>query len=66
MNLRLDSEQAFKRKALRDLPSAWGLCVAIIVLSSGLLKFSTAYDWYRRDRRAWDLHRAPPTRLGAS
>lgn len=66
MNSRLDSEQAFKRKALSDLSPAWELRVPIIVLSSGLLKSSTDYGWYRRDRGAWDLHRAPPTRLGAS
>jgi hypothetical protein len=66
MNLRPDSKQALKRKALRDLSPAWELRVPIIVLSRGLLKSSATYDWYRRDRGAWDLHRAPPTRLGAS
>lgn len=66
MNPGLDSEQAFKRKTLRDLSPAWELRVSIVVVSSGLLKSSTAYDWYRRERGAWDLHRAPPTCLGAS
>lgn len=66
MSPRLESKQAFKRKALSDLSSTWELRVPIIVLSSGLFKSSTDNGWYRRDRGAWNLHRAPPTRLGAS
>ena len=67
MNSRHDSEQALKRKALRDLSSAWELRIPIIVLSSGLLESSaTSPCWYWRDCGAWHRHRAPTTCLGAS
>ena len=66
MNPRLDLDQAFKRKTLRDLSFAWELRVPIFGLSSGLLKSSTACARYRCDRGAWHLRRASSTGLGAS